>query len=681
MDGCGYRPESSVYPAVQGHTRAESAGRALLLALPAALVGYTGFSNGGFFLDTTATAAIVACLALLLRVTLPHAPASGLRPLGVALGGALALFIVWTLLSATWSGAPARALFEFDRGLLYLLVLGLLAAVPRGSDGPRWVLRALAVALAVVALAGLLTRLSPEAFADVELGAAPDRLAWPVGYWNALGLVAGLAGVLALWLASDLDEPRPVRILAAAVLPALAVAVYLTLSRGAIGAAAAGILAFVVLGRPRGLITALPAVALPTAYAVARAYDLDVLVDGFDPRSAAAAAAGSDLTRATLLACGAAAVLRALGTLADAPIARPRIGPPPLRVRVGIWAGSAAIVAVLAVVLGAPAAAERQWERFTSPPALGEELNGRDRLGALSNNGRLEHWRTARDAWQEEPLRGQGAGTFPKLWDADPRATFEAQDAHSLYLETLAELGVVGLVLLAAVLACGFAAVILRRLEDRVLWSAALAVAIAWAVRAGADWDWEMPVVTLPVLAIFGMACAGRAARPPGRLAAIRPARVVAGLAVLLLALTPVQLLRSQRDVERALASFRAGDCTRASDAALGALSAIDSRTEPFEILGYCDVRAGQPDLARRMLTAALRRDPDNWELLYGLALVRASDGKDPRPVLRRARAANPREPMVDDALRRMRSRRPAVWRREALASTLPIAPGPVATR
>jgi hypothetical protein len=36
---------------------------------------------------------------------------------------------------------------------------------------------------------------------------------------------------------------------------------------------------------------------------------------------------------------------------------------------------------------------------------------------------------------------------------------------------------------------------------------------------------------------------------------------------------------------------------------------------------------------------------------------------------------------MVDDALRRMRSRRPAVWRREALASTLPIAPGPVATR
>jgi hypothetical protein len=41
-------------------------------------------------------------------------------------------------------------------------------------------------------------------------------------------------------------------------------------------------------------------------------------------------------------------------------------------------------------------------------------------------------------------------------------------------------------VLLAAVLVFGFAAVILRRLEDRVLWSAALAVALAWAIRAGA---------------------------------------------------------------------------------------------------------------------------------------------------------------------------------------------------
>jgi hypothetical protein len=324
----------------------------------------------------------------------------GPAPLGVALGGAFALFIVWTLLSATWSGAPARALFEFDRGLLYLSCWGLVAVVPRGSDGPRWVLRSLALALAVVALAGLLTRLSPEAFADVELGAAPDRLAWPVGYWNALGLVAALAASSRSGSPSDLDEPRPVRVLAAAVLPALAVTVYLTLSRGAIGAAAVGILVFVVLGRPRGLVTALPAVALPAAYAVARAYDLDVLVDGFDPRSAAAAAAGSDLTRATLLACAAAAVLRGLGTLADAPIARPSIGAPPLRVRVGIWAGSLLVVAVVAVALGAPAAAERQWNRFTSPPAVrGRAQRPRPPRDALQH-GRLEHWRTARDAWQ-----------------------------------------------------------------------------------------------------------------------------------------------------------------------------------------------------------------------------------------------------------------------------------------
>jgi hypothetical protein len=41
-----------------------------------------------------------------------------------------------------------------------------------------------------------------------------------------------------------------------------------------------------------------------------------------------------------------------------------------------------------------------------------------------------------------------------------------------------------------------------------------VAVAIAWALHAGIDWDWEMPAVTLPVLVLVGVLLA--ASREPG---------------------------------------------------------------------------------------------------------------------------------------------------------------------
>ena len=53
---------------------------------------------------------------------------------------ALALFVVWTMLSGDWSDSPARALVESNRALLYLLMLvfvGLHAAPHPGSPGSR----------------------------------------------------------------------------------------------------------------------------------------------------------------------------------------------------------------------------------------------------------------------------------------------------------------------------------------------------------------------------------------------------------------------------------------------------------------------------------------------------------------------------------------------------------------
>jgi O-antigen ligase len=97
---------------------------------------------------------------------------------------------------------------------------------------------------------------------------------------------------------------------------------------------------------------------------------------------------------------------------------------------------------------------------------------------------------------------GSGAGTFGRYWlQSGPVGRFGgALDAHSLYLETLAELGPIGLVLLA-----GFLLYPLRRVvEARHLPGvpAATGAAVAFLVHAGLDWDWELPAVT-----VAGLAC------------------------------------------------------------------------------------------------------------------------------------------------------------------------------
>jgi O-antigen ligase len=97
-------------------------------------------------------------------------------------------------------------------------------------------------------------------------------------------------------------------------------------------------------------------------------------------------------------------------------------------------------------------------------------------------------------AWQEAadaPLAGSGAGTFELLWLEHRPAPVDVRDAHSLYLETLAELGVVGLGLLALALAPPLAG-----FRDGPS-AAAAGGYVAFLVHAGFDWDWEMPAVTI----------------------------------------------------------------------------------------------------------------------------------------------------------------------------------------
>ncbi len=604
----------------------------------------------------------------MLQVTLHPDPFGGLNALVAVGAGALALFAAWTLVSATWSDAPGRALLEFSRALAYLLAFLLFASPPRTPGRVAWVLRGVALGILVVVGIGLLTRILPDVW-PIRPGYADDRLSYPLTYWNAFGILSAIGAVLAFHLTASEREPAWVRLAGAAAVPVLATALYFSFSRGAFGAAVAGLVVYALAARPRALPVALVTVGIPTFFAVRAGFDAEVLSS-----EAFAGPAGVDEGRDVAVVLGiavAAAVgLRALGLLADARLARIAVPPLDGRARWAVIGGGVVVVLAVAVAAGLPGYVDRQYERFKEPLPVG--LENRDRFFVPSNNERLSIWRVARDGFEAEPLHGTGAGTFRLWWERErPEGIYTVTDGHSLYLEVLGELGLVGAVLLAVVLLTLLGGIAWRtRGPDRHVHAAVLAALVAWLLHAGVDWDWEMPAVSLWAFALGG---ATLAAAGGGKLAAGRLLRVAVALGCLVLAVTPVLTMRSQARLDDAVRAFEAGDCRTAIDAALGSIEAINARSEPFQVLGYCNARLGADDLAVDAMEQAVQRDPASWQTHYGLAIVRGAAGEDPRPEAERALELNPGSALAREAVERFRAvDDPAAWERRARRARLP---------
>jgi O-antigen ligase len=634
------------------------------MLLPGALVVFMGFNAGGYFPGAPALAALVLAQILLVRIMQSRHPFEGLAPATLVAIAALGCYALITLISASWSHSRSRALIEFDRAWLYLLILVLFGTVRASRRNLRWLIRGLLIGLSIVCVAGLISRVLPEVWHTAP-DVSDERLSYPVTYWNALGLLAALGIVLAFHLTCTLRERRLVRILAAAVVPLLAATLFFTLSRGAIAAGAVGLLVYVAVGRPGGLLSGALATLPATAALIVVAYHANLL-NTADPTTPAAVSQGNRVAVAAGICVAVCAGLRAIFAVRLDPRLRRIAGRAPMSrdTRHTAIAVAVAVLVAAALAFNAPHKIANDWQRFlsgASTPTTANHLS--ERLTDPANDGRTDLWRVALHGFSASPLHGHGAGMYQTLWDRNRPYFIYTVNAHSLYFQAMAELGLPGIALLVILIGAVLIGLGTRaRGSRRSLYGALLATCVVWALHAGVDWDWEMPVVTLGFFATAGVALSPRRGSSFGWVPGVN-SRIILGLLCLVAVVLPVLIIGSQGRLDAAKhALYASNNCTAASSAALSSIGWLDVRPEPYEILGLCDIQRGEPRLGIAAMDQAVRLDPGSWETYYTLAIAQAAAGIDPRPAAARALRMNPLEPLTRQEVDEFQTSSPNEW-------------------
>ncbi len=672
----GVGSQTEIAPDLQRPEPLERIGWIALLALAPSVVVYLSFSAGGYFPSGPGFVAIVLTGALVLRTTLAQRPFEGFsRALAVPLAS-LALYAAWQLTSTLWAHATARALDSYDRTLLYMLALTLFGSIRCTHRRLSWLVRVVFAGMALVCLVGLVSRVLPHVWPTAN-SFYDSRLNYPLTYWNAEGMLAAMALILGLHLTADRGEHASVRVLAAAVLPGIAAALLLTFSRGALGAAAIGLLAYCVLTRLSTLPTALLAVVPASAIALRSAWDATLLATN-RATTPAAVAQGRHVAVVVGACMLGAGLLRGALLVVDRRLAKHSLvqTPPSRSVRVAVGAAAGALVLAVALALGAFGLAHRQYDKFVHSNSEAHAAQTRERLSDVTNNGRLSLWKTAVRIYDTQKLHGTGAGTYQLQYTRYRTEQSYVVDAHSLYLQSLAELGIVGFVLILVVVLSilgGLAARI--RGPGRELYAALFAMTLAWAIHQAFDWDWQMPAVTLGVFILAGLALARPRDGKVG-LSGLPMARTFVALGWLVLAVAPLLVSTSYARLHRAAQELDRGDCITARHEALSSLSLSARRPQAYVIVGVCDLEQGFAQAAVPAMTQATMLEPRSWEDAFWLAVARAGAGVDPHDAIRRAITLNPLEHGLRNAALRLSSDNPRQWelaaprlRREALSS------------
>jgi hypothetical protein len=593
------------------------------------------------YYDPSAWVPVGLAITLACVIGLVVRPPGFAAPAALCVGGVLGLG-AWSLTSVIWSESVENAVVGGNRWLVYGALLLLMLVLVSHDRRAAVLLGAAALGIAVVALSVLARLLGGDAGA-LFLG---GRLNSPLGYINGEGCLFAMG----LWPFIALAESRRALLAgpAAAMVALLACLALLSQSRGT---------ALAILG---SLIVVLALVPGRTR----RVYAVLIVAGGV-------AIAGSDLLRVYHDAAGGPVALGVARTAGRAALlAAVAVGvvwgfltaswriveSRPCGARattLGSWLLAVPVVVALAVAAGSTQRIEHsvrdQWHAFVR---LAEPADIRAPSSAVRTNSRLlsgsgnrsDYWGIAWRVWQKNPMVGVGAGNYSPAYFRERATAEDVAQPHSLELQTLSELGLVGASLLGCLIVGVFWGAVRMRgaggdsSRRLCLMTTGLGVFTAWLVQASVDWIHLLPGLTAIALAaaavlVWPRTVAGAHGESVGsRRRTARPRRpqaaVAVGISALVIALIATGASLSRQGLAQLYRSRAQGELRDNPAAALAdanrSLNIDADSTQTYYIKAAAQARFNQASAAEATLLKALVREPDNfviWALVGDIAV------------------------------------------------------------
>jgi O-Antigen ligase len=552
----------------------------------------------------------------------------GLWPVGLLLA-----FTALTACSVVWSVQPDDSWQDAGRMLAYSAVFGAAIALVWAAPS-RWpaVLGGVTLAAVVVCAYALLTKVFPARLDAHDIFA---RLQAPYGYWNAIGLTAAMGVIGCLWLGARRAGHALLSALAYPAMGLLLLTLMLAYSRGALVALAVGVALWfcIVPLRLRGaavLLTGAVGAGLVVAWDFSR-HALSADSIALQERVLAGRQLGA-LVVVMLV------VLTIAGLAIGFFSARRPGGGVSQRTRRN--AGALLLGILVLAVIGFAGALATSHRGFTGSishgfhsltnPHAAVPPNTPGRLTAVGSV-RARYWNEALKIFQAHPVLGSGARSYGTARLRYRTEDLEAKDAHGFVVQTLADLGLVGLVIMLLLLAAWMAAAgrsthpFNRRLmytPERIGMLSMLCLVVVFGVHSTVDWTWFVPGDACVALLCAGW-LAGRNGDASqmrvspgfgrGPLATVAQGGQVSKLRLLSLReLGPLRVVIAVAAVIAALlAAWAQWQPQRSADASQEALA----------------LSARDPSAALSVAQAAVNHDPLSAEALFALSTIQQHSG------------------------------------------------------
>ena len=621
---------------------------------------YLALRGGGYDLIIRSEVGLAAWWIVVVGVVVGALPLSQVGRLGWVCVGLLTAFAVWTLIASGWSSSTERTLTEVARTVTYLGVFALALTFLR-RDTIRPLVNGMGVAFAIVGLLAVFSRLAPGAFPPDSVGALlgrSPRLDYPLNYANGTGNFLAM-GLPLLLVVATRSRTTVGQALGAAAIPVSVLGIVLTASRGGVLTAIVAIVAFYALSPDRlpkfatGLVAAAGSTILIAALLHRAAVRNNLSTPG------AVSQRHELIALLTIVCIGVGLVQVGIGLVSRFTV-RPTALTVSRRTASIATLGGLALALIVAVAIGVPGQLSHQWRLFKQTDTTGVvSSNVLSRLGTVTGSHRYQYWQTAVHAWKSKPLTGIGPGTYEFYWAQHGPIYEFIRNAHSLYLETLAEAGLIGFIPLVALLLALLITGVLRTMRAPPLARASLAGAtasfLAFCVASGYDWMWQLAVA--PIAALL-LGAGILAYREEGRPADASPAWwkkwgprigvVLVSVAAILVIAIPYGATSAIRSSQ---SDFRAGNIKAAlADAATAQRLEPEAATPRLQRALILEASHDLPG-ASVAIGQASQREPTNWRIWLARARIEAESGHALAAVrdYRHAHALNPLSPTTSE--------------------------------